>query len=142
MSRFALYCITFLALLATGCPGEGVQWSGQERENAQYIFRSLEAAAEAARLARELPPDATPQQRREVADKLETAYLHAENVTDTVLQKAHPLLWGKFRGEYQPALAQLLRKYRGQPIPEDARPAEKILAFSRWFNSHQPEFRW
>lgn len=142
MSRFAAICISIWALGVTGCVEDGVQWSEQERENARYIERSLDAAARAAELANRLPPQPRPAQAEPVVEELETALAHATAVTDTVLQKAHPRLWGKFRGEYQPALARLIRYYRGGAPQEGRQAARQIREFSQWYNSHQHEFRW
>lgn len=139
----AFFGLVLFALVGLpGCVEEGVQWTPRERQNMQHIFSSLEAASAAAQLASQLPQHATAAQRTQVARQLEIALNQALRVNDTVLEKIHPQLWGKFRGDYQHALQQLLRYYRTGVQPGNSQPTEQLREFTRWYSAHEPEFRW
>ncbi|HET9679758.1 MAG TPA: hypothetical protein VFP95_04245 [Gammaproteobacteria bacterium] len=151
MSRFARYCRTYSPFFIAGviattgltaCVEEGVQWTARERQNTEHIFNSLEATSKAAQLANQLPVNASASQRAPVARQLEIALREALRVKDTVLEKSHPQMWGKFRGVYQPALKQLLQYYRTGHKPRGTKPAQAIREFNQWFSTHQYEFRW
>lgn len=130
-----------LLLSLTGCE-QGVDWSPQEKENARHIFRSMDAMSRAATRANELPPRWSPDDPavERVRNHLTDAIIQAGMVRDEVLVKAHPDLYNRFRGHYEPALKELLRYYRGELDKTDA--ARRLSEFSRWYSRRQYEFRW
>ena len=142
-SRFCHFLSVLLLLAGTACSDQAVTWSAAERQNARNLFESIQAANEAATLSNALPAGSAGTDAAEaVLAQLRRASNFAALVDETVLIKAHPALRKKFRQQYQPALAQLIRYYETGELPAGQTPARDMRDFSKWFIDKQYEFRW
>lgn len=142
-SRFCHFLSVLLLLAGAACSDQAITWSAAERQNARNLFESIQAANEAAALANALPAGAPGTEAAEgVLAQLRRASTFAALVDDTVLIKAHPALREKFRRQYQPALAQLIRYYETGELPAGQTPAADMHDFTKWFIDKQYEFRW
>ncbi|MEA5444346.1 hypothetical protein VCB98_00755 [Gammaproteobacteria bacterium AB-CW1] len=135
-----------LLALAVGLAGceFGVSWDSSEKQNARHIFQSLAEARRAAGLANELPRHWEPggETVEPVLEALDDALMHATQVRNSVLTKAHPQLSVRFRTEYRPALRDLREYFRSGEIDSETDPRETLGEFTEWFYSNQHEFRW
>lgn len=136
----------FLALLVAfglaGC-ADGVDWSARERENAAHLQASLRSTSEAAAIANAITSDAEFRVRRErLLQTLRAAHLHAARVEDTVLDKLHPQLYGKFRLDYQRALARMINAYQEADLDAAQDAAGDIQDFINWYREQRHTFRW
>lgn len=147
MIRFRLFlrlpCLLPLAaILAAGCSG-GVNWTDHERENAAHIEASLRATSDAAVIANGIENRSDLERDRErLLQALRAAHLHAARVEDSVLDKLHPRMYGKFRLEYQPALAGMLRAYESGDLDAAQTAAAGIRDFMTWYRNEKHTFRW
>lgn len=143
MSRHPLQfpaCLFLLAALLAAC-SSGVDWSARERENAAHIQASLRATSDAAGIANGMTPGDSAE-REKLLQALRAAYLHAVRVDDHVLDKLHQRMYGKFRLDYQHALAKMIRAYEnGDPGAAQAAAAD-IREFMDWYRREKHTFRW
>ncbi len=132
-----------LALALSACD-QGVGWDATERQNAVYLFMSLESAGKAAQEANELGRDWEPgsEEVQPLLDHLEDAITRALLVEERVLIKAHPELPRRFGSEYLPALRALRSYYEVGDYRTPWHPADRLGDFTEWFFETQHEFRW
>lgn len=136
--------VTTLALMVVfvAC-SKGVDWSPRERENAAHLQASLQATSEAARIANAITSESGFQVRKaKLLQALRAAHLHAATVDDSVLDKLHPQLYGKFRLDYQRALARMLNAYETGDLDAAQDAASDIQAFINWYRERRHAFRW
>ncbi|MDQ2068383.1 hypothetical protein [Natronospira bacteriovora] len=138
-----LLAVMLLTMMFAACE-TGVSWDRQERENASHIFKSLDYAHEAARRANRLPHDWEPggDDVAPVINALDDAIIHASQVRQSVLQKAHPNLNARFRVDYLRSLQGLRDYYETGDYDSDRHPGNTLGDFSEWFYQNQHEFRW
>lgn len=130
------------ALLLTAC-SDGVQWSSRERENAVHLLASLRFTSEAASIANSVETDSDyVEQRDDLLQALRAAHWNAVQVEDTVLDKLHPQLYGRFRLGYQRALAAMIRAYEQNDFEAAQKAATDVRAFMDWYRQQNHNFRW
>ncbi|MBW3567266.1 MAG: hypothetical protein KY410_04785 [Proteobacteria bacterium] len=133
--------LTLITLL--GACSKGVDWSARERENAAHLQASLQATSEAARIANAITSESDFQAHKgRLLQTLRAAHLHAATVDDSVLDKLHPQLYGKFRLDYQRALARMINAYETGNLDAAQDAAGDIQAFINWYRERRHTFRW
>ncbi len=134
--------VALLCLIAA-C-SEGVSWTPQEIRSGRHLVKSIDETTQAARLANQLPARFSPDDpdAKAIATLLRQAFTDAALVDDSVLEKLHPQLFYKFRGDYQPALHQLFTYYETGKVPAGTDPSGDLKKFMRWWQAAQPEMRW
>lgn len=132
-----------LALLLVSACSDGVQWSSRERDNAIHLRESLQFTSEAASIANSVESEADyARQRDDLLRALRAAHWNAVQVEDTVLDKLHPQLYGRFRLGYQRAVAAMIRAYEENDIEAAQKAAEDVRAFMDWYRQQNHNFRW
>ncbi|HEX6928203.1 MAG TPA: hypothetical protein VF267_03065 [Gammaproteobacteria bacterium] len=134
-----LSLVLLLACLAA-C-SSGVDWSSRERENAAHIQASLQATSDAASIANSMS-EGDPAHRERLLQALRAAHLHAVRVEDSVLDKLHQRMYGKFRLGYQRALAKMIRAHENGDAAEAQEAAAEIRDFMDWYRREKHTFRW
>lgn len=135
--------LLLLALPFLAACSKGVDWSERERENAAYIQASLQATSAAAEIANSAGSDSELLARRDrLLRALRAAHLNAAQVNDSVLDKLHPQLYGKFRLGYQRALAAMIRAYENSDVGAAQNAAADIRDFVDWYRRENHTFRW
>ncbi|HLU62580.1 MAG TPA: hypothetical protein VKZ99_09580 [Gammaproteobacteria bacterium] len=141
MKRLLLPALALL-LLATGC-SDGVEWSGRERENGEYLLAALQFTNEAATIANSIETTADLDAKREpLLRALRAAQWNAAQVDDQVLDKLHPALYGRFRIAYRDALGDMIEAYERNDIDAAERAAHRLSQFIRWYQAERHTFRW
>src|SRR5690606_33620075 len=134
---------TLCAVLALAACSGGVEWSARERDNALHVQASLRAVSEAAGIANGIDSAAEYSRRRdERLQHLRAAHRHAADVEDQVLDKLHPRFYGKFRLDYQRALARMIQAYERDDLDDAERAAADIRTFMDWYRRENHTFRW
>lgn len=135
--------LCILVITAVSACSKGVDWSPRERENAAHIQASLLATSEAASIANAIISEAEFHVRRDrLLQTLRAAHLHAARVEDAVLDKLHPQLYGKFRLDYQRALARMISAYENADLDAAQDAAGDIQQFINWYRERRHTFRW
>lgn len=143
VGRISIALAILVAALLGAC-ADGVSWTPQEIRNGQHLLKSLDETTQAARLANALPSEFSPDdpKAKRIAKLLRGAFTDAALVDDSVLEKLHPELFYKFRGDYQPALHQLFTYYETGRVPTGTNPSGDLKKFMYWWQMAQPEMRW
>lgn len=136
--RIAALLLPAAGLLACS---DGVDWSSRERENAAHIQASLRATSSAASIANNMTGN-DPAEREKLLQALRAAHLHAARVEDSVLDKLHQRMYGKFRLDYQRALAKMIRAYENGDPGAAQEAANEIRDFMDWYRREKHTFRW
>jgi hypothetical protein len=138
------HLISLLLLLSLTACDTGVSWDRGEKENAGHIFTSLEHARRAAQQANRLPARWEPgsEDVEPVVQALDDALIHASQVRQSVLIKAHPNLNARFRTDYLRSLRHLRDYYQTGDYDTAQHPGQTLGDFTEWFYQNQHEFRW
>ncbi|HEX7046892.1 MAG TPA: hypothetical protein VF275_04920 [Gammaproteobacteria bacterium] len=135
-----IVALLLLAASLLAC-SRGVDWSSRERENAANIQASLQATSNAASVANSMTGN-DPAAREKLLQALRAAHLHAVRVEDSVLDKLHQRMYGKFRLDYQRALARMIRAYENGDPDAAQEAALEIRDFMDWYRREKHTFRW
>lgn len=141
-----------LALVLSAACSRGPLWSADEQTNSRHFFLSLEASQKAVQIERKSDSDVPQFDIEEINRQQRTALTEAEQVRDSVLDKAHPELKEHFRMEYQRGLEQVLSSYAlassaidnspsSAQVDLQARGVSLLQRWGEWEKAHRGEIR-
>lgn len=129
-------------VLLAGC-SKPVRWTAEERANTQYVLQAWLELNEAVRIQNSIKGRPTEEERTILVMHLRRAVELAMKVEDDVLNKIHPGLRARWRGQFVEGIRQRLKNLEAPSGDFEAEwlGSAMLDRFGEWVSSNYRDFR-
>lgn len=139
---FAVVALVAASVTLGGC-SRPPKWTTEEKQNAQFVLEALRAEREATRTQNGISGRVRKHHIIEIASQLKKAIKAAELVRDEVLNKIHPRLRARWKGQFIQGMQQRLKNLENPNGDSQAEwlGSAMLDRFGDWSYANRRDFR-